>query len=109
VCRIERDYPKGLVDAVTGASLAIAAAASSEARAPGTTRKRTIAPSGTTLKASPGGRAKAVPPRKHVAEFPFPKVSRAFPCACRPGGLRELHWHALGRRMGYVLERGAAA
>jgi oxalate decarboxylase len=51
-------------------------------------------------KAMAGGRAKEVT----VAEFPISKSVAGVSMHLDPGGLRELHWHAIAAEWGYVID-----
>jgi oxalate decarboxylase len=95
-----------LVDAVTGASLAIAAAASSEARAAGDESKiEPIPPFRYNIESKPGWQGEGGSAKEAtVAEFPISQSIAGVSMRLQPGAIRELHWHALAAEWAYVLE-----
>jgi oxalate decarboxylase len=97
---------RGLVDAITGASLALAAASAAEGRpAPEEPKIEPIAPFKYNIESRPGwqgagGSAKEAT----VAEFPVSQSIAGVSMRLQPGGIRELHWHALAAEWAYMLE-----
>jgi oxalate decarboxylase len=97
---------RGLVDAITGASLALAAASAAEGRpAPEEAKIEPIAAFKYNIESRPGwqgvgGSAKEAT----VAEFPVSQTIAGVSMRLQPGGIRELHWHALAAEWAYMLE-----
>jgi oxalate decarboxylase len=98
---------RGLFDAVTGASLALAATASLEAEpSPQEAPKiEPIAPFKYNIESKrgwqgDGGSAKEAT----VEEFPISQSIAGVSMRLKPGAIRELHWHALAAEWAYMLE-----
>jgi oxalate decarboxylase len=96
---------RGLVDAVTGASLAIAAASTADARPAGDESKiEPIAPFKYNIESRPGWQGEGGSAKEAtVAEFPVSQSIAGVSMRLQPGGIRELHWHALAAEWAYMI------
>jgi len=97
---------RGLFDAVTGASLAMAAATAAEAApAPDGGKIEPIAPFKYNIESRPGWQGEGGSAKEAtVEEFPISQSIAGVSMRLKPGGIRELHWHALAAEWAYMLE-----
>jgi len=97
---------RGLFDGVAGASLAIAAAASADAApAPAETKIEPIAPFKYNIESRPGWQGEGGSAKEAtVEEFPVSQSIAGVSMRLKPGGIRELHWHALAAEWAYMIE-----
>ena len=96
---------RGLVDAVTGISLAIAASSSSEARAAENELNEALPPFKYNIESKPGWQGEGGSAKEAtVAEFPVSKSIAGVSMRLKPGAIRELHWHSLAAEWAYVLD-----
>jgi oxalate decarboxylase len=97
---------RGLFDGVAGASLAIAAAAAAEAGpAPPETKIEPIAPFKYNIESRPGWQGEGGSAKEAtVEEFPVSQSIAGVSMRLKPGGIRELHWHALAAEWAYMIE-----
>lgn len=96
---------RGLVDAAAGASLALAAMSASHARPAEESKIEPIAPFKYNIESLPGWKGEGGSAKEAtVAEFPVSQSIAGVSMRLKPGGLRELHWHALAAEWAYMLE-----
>jgi oxalate decarboxylase len=96
---------RGLVDAAAGASLALAAMSVSHARPAEESKIEPIAPFKYNIESLPGWKGEGGSAKEAtVAEFPVSQSIAGVSMRLKPGGLRELHWHALAAEWAYMLE-----
>src|SRR5579872_5050339 len=100
---------RGLIDAVAGASLAFAALSSSEARAANheanDEANEPLPPFKYNIESRPGWKGEGGSAKEAtVAEFPISRSIAGVSMRLNPGGLRELHWHALAAEWAYVID-----
>ena len=96
---------RGLFDAVTGASLAMAAAAVAEGAPAGESKIEPIAPFKYNIESKPGWQGEGGSAKEAtVEEFPISQSIAGVSMRLKPGSIRELHWHALAAEWAYMLE-----
>ena len=96
---------RGLLDAVAGASLALAAAGPAVAAAPDGSNIEPIAPFKYNIESKSGWQGEGGSAKEAtVEEFPISQSIAGVSMRLKPGGLRELHWHALAAEWAYMIE-----
>jgi oxalate decarboxylase len=96
---------RGLFDAVTGASFAMAAAAVAEGAPAGENKIEPIAPFKYNIESRPGWQGEGGSAKEAtVEEFPISQSIAGVSMRLKPGAIRELHWHALAAEWAYMLE-----
>ncbi len=95
-----------LFDAVAGTSLAIAAATAAEASpAPQEAKIEPLAPFKYNIESRPGWQGEGGSAKEAtVEEFPISQSIAGVSMRLKPGGIRELHWHALAAEWAYMIE-----
>jgi oxalate decarboxylase len=96
---------RGLFNAVAGASLAISAATPAEAGPPPETKIEPIPPFKYNMESLPGWQGEGGSAKEAtVEEFPISQSIAGVSMRLKPGGIRELHWHALAAEWAYMIE-----
>src|SRR5436309_9094143 len=97
---------RGLFDAVTGASLAVAAASTAAASpADEQPKLEPIAPFKYNIESKRGWQGEGGSAKEAtVEEFPISQSIAGVSMRLKPGAIRELHWHALAAEWAYMLE-----
>jgi oxalate decarboxylase len=97
---------RGWLDTVAGASAALAAVSAAEAApAPPAGEIEPIAPFKYNIESRPGWQGEGGSAKEAtVEEFPVSQSIAGVSMRLKPGGLRELHWHALAAEWAYMLE-----
>jgi oxalate decarboxylase len=97
---------RGLFDGVAAASLALTAAGTADAGpAPAETKIEPIAPFKYNIESRPGWQGEGGSAKEAtVEEFPVSQSIAGVSMRLKPGGIRELHWHALAAEWAYMIE-----